>query len=184
MIRSKFGQAGNCRTTDNIKQSSHRSPWKGIAQVLPTFLPFTKYLLASGNSIRFWINPWISSTSLGSRFPRLFNLSQLKDGLVSCFFSSPSNWNLHLRRNLRESEFKNLWIYQIFSNTLSLLPLVMTPEFGPFPLPVPLPHPHSSLPSPLTLLPLLSLVSLFGSPLLLPKLKAPSGKLHGVVILP
>lgn len=27
-----------------IKHSSHRSPWKGISQVLPIFLPFTNYL--------------------------------------------------------------------------------------------------------------------------------------------
>lgn len=61
--------------------------------------------MGCGNIIRFWIDPWISSTPLGSRFPRLFNLSDLKE-VVLGFFSSPSDWNLHLWRNHRDPKIQ------------------------------------------------------------------------------
>lgn len=113
----------------------HRSPWKGIIQVLPTFHPLTKLSLGCGSSIHFWLEPWICSSSLDSRYPRLYNLSVLKDGFIPNFFSPPSNWNLHLRRNL--TELKNLRIFLAFSISFSPRPVLLTPEFGPFPLPVP-----------------------------------------------
>lgn len=54
---SKFGQVGNVWTPNNVKQSSHQSPWKRIIQVLPFFLPFTKLSLGSGNTNRFLFDP-------------------------------------------------------------------------------------------------------------------------------
>lgn len=55
-----------CLKADNVKQSSYHSPWKGIVQVLPTFIPFSKLSLGSGNSIRFWLDPWICTSPLDS----------------------------------------------------------------------------------------------------------------------
>lgn len=49
-------------------------PWKGISQILPCFLPSTKLSLGSGNMIRFWADPWVSSSPMSSRFPWLSNL--------------------------------------------------------------------------------------------------------------
>lgn len=38
VIRSKYGQAGNHCLAVNVEHSSHRRPWKGISQILPSFL--------------------------------------------------------------------------------------------------------------------------------------------------
>lgn len=76
-------------TADNVKQSCHHSPWKGIVQVLRSFTPFSKLSPGSGRFIRCWLDPWICSSPLDSRFPRLFNLHVLEDGFVSSFFSPP-----------------------------------------------------------------------------------------------
>lgn len=43
---------------------------------------------------------------MSSRFPLLFNLSDLKGVVVSSFFYFPSEWNLHLRMNLRGPEIQ------------------------------------------------------------------------------
>lgn len=40
-------------SAENIQHASHRSPWKGIVHVLPSFIPFTKLSLGNGSSIRF-----------------------------------------------------------------------------------------------------------------------------------
>lgn len=135
VIRSKFGQPGNFWTAANVKHSPLRSPWKRIVQVLPPFLPFTKLSLGCGSSIRFWIDPWIFSTSLDSRFPRLFN-SMLKDSFTlvsSLFLLTGTSIFLETLLNLK---FKRLRIFLTSSISFSLLPLVLTPEYGPFPLPV------------------------------------------------
>lgn len=93
-------------SAENIQHASHRSPWKGIVHVLPSFIPFTKLSLGNGSSIRFWLDPWSCPTPLASRFPRLFNLSVLQEGFVSSFFSYPSNWSFHLRRKLIDPEIQ------------------------------------------------------------------------------
>lgn len=84
--------------------SSHHSPWKGVSQIVPVFPPFTKLSLGCGNLIRFWLDLWVDSIPLRSRFPRLYNLSSLKDCLISSFKFSDNSWNFHFHRNLRDSE--------------------------------------------------------------------------------
>lgn len=75
MIWSKYEQAENHQAAINVLHSSHRSPW---IQVLPSFL--SQNCLWDVAKIWFWVDPWVASTLLSSRLPRLFNLSNLKEG--------------------------------------------------------------------------------------------------------
>lgn len=63
IIRSKFGFNYYLNAT-NLHYASHRSPWKGISQTLPLFLPHTKLSLRCGNRIRFGFEPWINFFAL------------------------------------------------------------------------------------------------------------------------
>lgn len=128
---AKFGQIGNLWAAANVQQAFHRSSWKGIVQVMPSLIPFSKFSLGSGSSIRFWLDPWIYSIPLESRFPRLFNLSILKDGLVSSFFSSPLTGISTFGETSVTQKFKNLRHFLISFINFSPLPLVLTSEFGP-----------------------------------------------------
>lgn len=91
-IRSKFGQALNI--------------WEALyfSQVLSHFIPFINLSLACGNLIRFWNDPSVSRPPFRVHFPRQFNISSLKDGLVSKFCHSPHNWDFHFRRNFTDLE--------------------------------------------------------------------------------
>lgn len=128
VICSKFGQIGNLWAAANVQQAFHRSSWKGIVQVMPSLIPFSKFSLGSGSSIRFWLDPWIYSIPLESRFPRLFNLSILKDGLVSSFFSSPLTGISTFGETSVTQKFKNLRHFLISFINFSPLPLVLTSE--------------------------------------------------------
>lgn len=100
VIRSKFGHASNNWDAVSITNSSHHSPWNGISQTLHLFLPVTKISVGCGNLVRFWLDPLTDPMSLRACFPPLFDLSSLKDGLLSSFRSSNHSWNSHFRRNL------------------------------------------------------------------------------------
>lgn len=184
VIRSKYGQHGNHWAAVNVAHSSHYSPRKGISQLLPSFLPFTKLSLGNGNMIRFSVDQWVSSTPLSSRFTRLFNLSYKKDGVVSTFFSPPSDWSLFLWRNLKEPEIQEYVelsaILQQFQPSVSQSDTRMwtISSSGIFPVSsffsalssnqVASPFPYNQ----------------FGSLCLLSKYKVFYGKLHGVVDQP
>lgn len=54
-----------------------------------------------------WLQPLQPQiTPLSSRFPLVFNLSDLKGVVVSSFFYFPFEWSLHLRMNLRDLEIQ------------------------------------------------------------------------------
>lgn len=91
VIRSKFRHASNNWHVVSITNSSHHSPWKGIFQTLHLFLPFTKISVGCGSLVKFRLDPWADPMSLRVRFPRLFNLPSLKDGLIFSFKSSDNS---------------------------------------------------------------------------------------------
>lgn len=72
VICSKFGQANKVWTADNVKHSSLLSLWRGIIQVLPSFLPFTKL----------WVVAALFVFGLTLEFPQLLRI------LVFLVFSS------------------------------------------------------------------------------------------------
>lgn len=87
VIWSKFGHASNTWDTFQTSLSSYRSPWKVFLKSYLTFL--TNISLGCGNLIRFWSDPWVSRPSLCERFPRLSNLSSLKEVLFPDFVLPP-----------------------------------------------------------------------------------------------
>lgn len=111
VIRSKFGHASNNQDVGQISNSSHRSPWKGISQVLHKSLPYTKLSLGCVNLIRFWLDPWADPITFGFRFPRLYSTSSLKGGVISSFKSLLTNWNFHFHGT---SEIPKLTISRIY----------------------------------------------------------------------
>lgn len=111
VIRSKFGHASNNQDVGQISNSLHRSPWKGISQVLHKSLPYTKLSLGCVNLIRFWLDPWADPITFGFRFPRLYSTSSLKGGVISSFKSLLTNWNFHFHGT---SEILKLTISRIY----------------------------------------------------------------------
>jgi hypothetical protein len=55
-----------------------------------------------GNSeqTRFWEDVWIGNSSLCTRFPRLFSVSQQQEASVASVRNQPGGWNLIWRRRL------------------------------------------------------------------------------------
>lgn len=91
-------------------------PTEALGKVFPKLLlssPHIKYPLRDGSKIRFWFNKWAGHQPLNV-LPSIFYLSLKKSNIISDFFQS-SNWNLHLRRDLRDEEIAEL------SSLLSLL---------------------------------------------------------------
>jgi hypothetical protein len=74
--------------------------------------------VSNGRSTSFWNERWIGNQPLASTFPRLFNLSSLKDAKIGdlCFSIDGSiNWNFVWRRQ------PFLWEQNLIANLLALL---------------------------------------------------------------
>lgn len=96
----------------NLLHSTHRSPWKGISQISHLSYPFIRSFLGNGSNIRFWLDSWASSQPFSSLLISIFNLSLKKSEVMLDFFHS-SNWNLHLRRNIRDIDELSSLLYFI-----------------------------------------------------------------------
>lgn len=67
--------------------------------------------MQSGRRIQFWNQVWIGTRRLSYKYPRLYRLSNLKNGLVRDFSSSVDGqlaWNFYFRRNLLEADIAEL----------------------------------------------------------------------------
>jgi len=63
----------------------------------------SKIVLGDGRRVLFWRDKWVGNVCLMDEFPRLFLLSNDKDGVVSVFFerrAEDGGWNLGFRRTL------------------------------------------------------------------------------------
>lgn len=115
VIRSKYGEAENRWTAANIKKSSPGCPCKGTAQLLPIFRPLTKLSLGCGNIIRFWVDPWISSTPLYSQLV-IFSISSILKEYTRAFTLPLLNGIYIFERILEIPNFRNIWNFQLSSN--------------------------------------------------------------------
>lgn len=91
-------------------QSTHRSPWKGISQILPLFQTFIKFSLGNDSTNRFGLiaGPLFSLSAFF--FLSIYNLPFKKPSIISDFFYLSSDWNLRIRRNIRGDELPQLFI--------------------------------------------------------------------------
>ncbi|KAK1327166.1 hypothetical protein QJS10_CPA01g01634 [Acorus calamus] len=71
------------------------------------FMEAIRWKVGHGKKVFLWHDTWLGDSSLKTRFPRLFKISQLKEGMINRFWSSDETgggWNLQMRRNLRDEE--------------------------------------------------------------------------------
>lgn len=83
-------------------------------QISPLFHPFIKHSLGNGPTIRFSLDSRATPLSFSILFPPIYNLSLKKSSVFFRFLPS-SNWNLYLRKNIRDDELPQ------FSSLLSIL---------------------------------------------------------------
>lgn len=63
--------------------------------------------IGQGNNVRFWQDPWVETTPLFTKFPRMFALATNKNAKVSemgVFINGSWEWDLGLRRRLFDWE--------------------------------------------------------------------------------
>lgn len=95
------------------------------------FLPHIHHSLGNGSTIRFWYDKWASNQALRVVFPRMFNFSTKQNAFISDILVL-SNWNLHLKHNLRDFEIDDLSSPLAFFALITPSPPSPTPFFGPF----------------------------------------------------
>lgn len=106
VYQKQEGGSGSEESSKVIKELQAPSSFhslKPLERYFPNFTSFlcsTKFSLDNGSKIRFWLDPWISSHPFSSLFSKNVQHFYEKIGKVSEFFPS-SNWNIHLRRNIR-----------------------------------------------------------------------------------
>lgn len=67
----------------------------------------SKIVIGNGERIQFWWNTWLPNEKLKDIFPRLFNLSEIKDGSLKLLIQNreaAGEWNFSFRRPLRAWE--------------------------------------------------------------------------------
>lgn len=88
-------------------------PWKNINKIYPLFIPFTRYDVGRGDTIKFWEDKWWGEENLAFKLKRIFYISSNKGLPISSFYSfinpcSNLTWDLRLHRGLRDYEIEEL----------------------------------------------------------------------------
>lgn len=84
---------------------SLRHPWAGISRVWLQVERFASFKLGNSNWISLWNDPWLDNSALSLRFPRLYRVAQLQNGLVSSHWDGDTlSWAVYFRRLLKEDE--------------------------------------------------------------------------------
>jgi len=73
--------------------------WRGINKIKHKFSWGATFSVNNGALTRFWDDVWLGHTPLRIAFPRLYDLSNNKNGRV-CQFYVNGDWNLNFRRTL------------------------------------------------------------------------------------
>lgn len=101
----KYGTSNGEWSTNPTTKAVGTAIWPQIYKVKEQFWQQIRYQVKSGARTLFWKQAWLSQSTLSTQFPRIYNLSMLKDGTVSDFGKQSGDqveWNLHLRRNPRD----------------------------------------------------------------------------------
>lgn len=85
--------------------------WQGILDIAKShprlvefYLDNIKITVRNGKRVKFWTYIWCNNSKLNEEFPRLFCLSENRNGSVMQFIQrkgSLGDWNLRFRRPLR-----------------------------------------------------------------------------------
>ncbi|RVW96070.1 Transposon TX1 uncharacterized 149 kDa protein [Vitis vinifera] len=110
VILSIYGSHSNGWDVNNIVRWSHRCPWKAIALVYQEFSKFTRFVVGNGDRIWFWDDLCWGEQPLGVQYPRLLSVVTDKNAPISSIlgYTRPFSWNFNFRRNLSNSEIKDL----------------------------------------------------------------------------
>ncbi|KAF5177123.1 hypothetical protein FRX31_033289, partial [Thalictrum thalictroides] len=95
--------------------------------MLPTFRNGVTCELGNGNRIRFWYDIWAGDSTFALQFPRFLSLSDMKNGTVREMWQENcegGNWQLNLRRNLKE------WEMTMFEDLISKIDVSTLAEEG------------------------------------------------------
>ncbi|XP_020262172.1 uncharacterized protein LOC109838113 [Asparagus officinalis] len=102
---------------------------KYLFSIHPAFFSFVRWKVGNGRSCRFWLDKWSSPNSLGSLFPKAFNLAFSKDcNLRSQGYMLNHVWHWHftLRRGIspeERQEIQKLYSHlESFSGSFTLSP--------------------------------------------------------------
>lgn len=106
-IFHKYGYHSNGRDSNFQTSTSWSLLWKNICHLYSLFLPFTKFAIGNGLSIKFWKDFWWGEATLTSLYPRLFSISTRKEAAIAeILLNSPNglSWNLIFSRELYDWE--------------------------------------------------------------------------------
>lgn len=109
-ILSKYGSHSNKWDVNSRIFTSMSLTWKNIISLLPLFLPFVRFSVGRGDSIRFWKYLWWGDQCLSFSFPRLFRLAIHKHAKVSesIFLTKGNPWTIYFSRDLYDWEVDQL----------------------------------------------------------------------------
>ncbi|RVW29273.1 hypothetical protein CK203_113579 [Vitis vinifera] len=109
VILSIYGTHSNGWDANSLVRWSHRCPWKVIAQVFQDFSKYTRFVVGDGKEFVLG-RLVVGDQPLGFQYPRLFRVVTDKNIPISSILGSarPFSWNFNFRRNLSDSEIKDL----------------------------------------------------------------------------
>lgn len=131
VICGKYIEQGRGWFPSTVRDSRMSKIWGDIVNTVasrPELLHFFRsnavVLIGDGQRARFWTDCWSGGICLRDEFPRLYSLSNVKDGSVSLFHTSRDafgNWVFNLRRSLFASDEEELSRLSVHLSSIPLL---------------------------------------------------------------
>lgn len=111
LISVKYGEDPLGWMSNNPTGPYGCSVWRGICMEQEFFSQAISFSVQRGTRVKFSHDVWCRNESLKSRFPNIYNLTNLKEGMVRQHMEEQARytgWDLKLRRNLNEWEIEEM----------------------------------------------------------------------------
>lgn len=82
LLVAKYGETLHGWASGHPEGSMGCGVWKNIFKGMDDFLPSIRFKINSGESVRFWHDPWCEREPLASLFPSYYNLVENKGRTV------------------------------------------------------------------------------------------------------
>jgi hypothetical protein len=96
------------KTLAEVESKPTDSPfWKGLMKIMGAFFTRGKFVVGSGEGVRFWEDKWLGDQTLATQYPQLYNIVHRKhDTVANVMGSIPLN--IGFRRRLIGDKWAHL----------------------------------------------------------------------------